>query len=344
MRLGLNIGYRGVSIARDSSLVNEAERLGYHSVWTAEAYGSDAATPLAFLAARTERIKLGSAILQMPARTPAMTAMTAMTIDELSNGRFILGLGVSGPQVVEGWHGVPYGKPLQVTREYVEIVRRILARREPVEFSGERYQLPYRGPDATGLGKPLKLISNPHNADLPIYLAAIGPRNVRLTGEIADGWLPVFYSPERAPSVFGPLLAEGFDLSGVPGKATTFDTAVSVVVSLDDNLERARRAAKPMISLYVGGMGAKRKNFYNDLAHRYGYGEAADRIQSAYLEGRKMEAMESVPDELVDEVSLVGSKERIADRLDAWKESGATTLLVTATDLPTVRLMAELVL
>jgi len=344
VRLGLNLGYRGVSIARDTSLVSEAERLGYHSVWTAEAYGSDAVTPLAFVAARTERIKLGSAILQMPARTPAMTAMTAATIDELSNGRFILGLGVSGPQVVEGWHGVPYGKPLQVTREHVEIVRRILARREPVEFSGERYQIPYLGPDATGLGKPLKLISSPHNPDLPIYLAAIGPKNVRLTAEIADGWLPVFYSPERAASVFGPLLTEGFEISGVPGKANTFDTAVSVFVSLDDDLERARRAAKPMISLYVGGMGAKGKNFYNDLAHRYGYGEAADRIQSAYLEGRKMEAMQAVPDGLVDEVSLVGSKERIADRLAAWGESGATTLLVAATDLPTVRLMAELVL
>ena len=344
MRLGLNLGYRGISIARDTSLVSDAEHLGYHSVWTAEAYGSDAVTPLAFLAARTERIKLGSAILQMPARTPAMTAMTAATLDDLSSGRFILGLGVSGPQVVEGWHGRPYGRPLQVTREYVEIVRRILARREPVEFSGETYQMPYRGPDATGLGKPLKLISHPPNPDLPIYVAAIGPNNVRLTAEIADGWLPVFYSPERAGTVFNPLLAEGFDRSGELGKADTFDTAVSVFVSLDDDLERARRAAKPMISLYVGGMGARGKNFYNDLAHRYGYGAAADRIQSAYLEGRTMEAMQAVPDGLVDEVSLVGSKERIADRLEAWNESGATTLLVAATDLPTVRLMAELVL
>jgi F420-dependent oxidoreductase-like protein len=273
-----------------------------------------------------------------------MTAMTAATLDELSNGRFILGLGVSGPQVVEGWHGRPYGKPLQVTREYVEIVRRICARREPVEFSGERYQIPYRGPDATGLGKPLRLISKPRNPDLPIYLAAIGPKNVRLTAEVADGWLPVFYSPERAATVFDPLLAEGFGRSGVPGKADTFDSAVSVFVSLDDDLERARRAAKPMISLYVGGMGARGKNFYNDLAHRYGYGAAAERIQSAYLEGRTMDAMRAVPDGLVDEVSLVGPKARIADRLAAWQESGATTLLVAATDLPTVRVMAELVL
>jgi F420-dependent oxidoreductase-like protein len=325
-------------------LVNEAERLGYHSVWTAEAYGSDAVTPLAFLAARTERIELGSGILQMPARTPAMTAMTAATIDELSKGRFILGLGVSGPQVVEGWHGVPYGRPLQVTREYVEIVRSILARSGPVEYAGDRYQLPYRGPDATGLGKPLKLISSPHNADLPIYLAAIGPKNVRLTAEIADGWLPVFYSPERAASVFDPLLAEGFERSGVDDKAGTFETAVSVFVSLDDDLARARRAAKPMISLYVGGMGAKGRNFYNDLARRYGYEEAADRIQSAYLDGRTMEAVQAVPDELVDEVSLVGSKERIADRLTAWQKSGATSLLVSTTDVATLRLMAELVL
>jgi F420-dependent oxidoreductase-like protein len=344
VRLGLNLGYRGVSIVRDTTLVNEAERLGYHSVWTAEAYGSDAVTPLAFLAARTERIKLGSAILQIPARTPAMTAMTAATIDELSNGRFILGLGVSGPQVVEGWHGVPYGKPLQVTREHVEIVRSILARSDPVEFAGERYQLPYRGPDATGLGKALKLISNPQNADLPIYLAAIGPKNVRLAAEIADGWLPVFYSPERAAALFDPLLARGFGRSGVANKADSFETAVSVFVALDDDLERARRAAKPMISLYVGGMGAVGRNFYNDLARRYGYEEAADRIQSAYLDGRTMEAMQAVPDELVDEVSLVGSRERIADRLTAWQESGATSLLVSTTDLPTLRMMAELVL
>ncbi len=344
MRLGLNLGYRGVAIARDTTLVNEAERLGYDSVWTAEAYGADALTPLAFLAARTRTIRLGSAIVQIPARTPAMTAMTAATMDDLSNGRFLLGLGVSGPQVVEGWHGRPYGKPLQATREYIEIVRTILARNGPVEFAGETYQLPYRGPDATGLGKPLKLISKPRNPDLPIYLAAIGPRNVQLAAEIADGWLPVFYSPDRATEVFEPLLTEGFARSGVAGKADTFDVAVSVLAALDDDLGRARLAAKPMISLYVGGMGAKGKNYYNDLAHRYGYGEAADRIQAAYLDGRRMEAMREVPDALVDEVSLVGPKERIADRLEAWRESGVTTLLVAATDLPTIRLMAELVL
>lgn len=344
MRLGLNLGYRGVSIARDTNLVHEAERLGYDSVWTAEAYGADAVTPLAFLAGRTESIRLGSAIMQMPARTPAMTAMTAATLDDLSNGRFLLGLGVSGPQVVEGWHGRPYGKPLQVSREYVEILRAMLGRRGPVEYAGAHYQLPYQGPDATGLGKPLKLISKPRNPDLPIYLAAIGPGNVRLTAEIADGWLPVFYSPERAPDVFAPLLSEGFSRSGVADKADRFDIAVTVFASLDNDLARARLAAKPMISLYVGGMGSADKNFYNDLAHRYGYGEAADRIQAAYLAGRTMEAVREVPDDLVDEVSLVGSRERIADRLEAWEEAGVTTLLVAATDLATIRLMAELVL
>jgi len=344
VRLGLNLGYWGTAVVADTSIVTEAERLGYDSVWTAEAYGSDAVTPLAYLAGRTDRIRLGSGILQIPARTPAMTAMTAATLDHLSGGRFILGLGVSGPQVVEGWHGKPYGKPLSVTREYIEILRRILARNEPVEFDGEYFNMPYRGPGATGLGKPLKLIDKPLNSDLPIYLAAIGPNNVRLAAEIADGWLPVFYSPEKAGSVFDPLLAEGFRRSGEPDTAARFDTAVTVTVAVDDDLDRARMAARPMLSLYIGGMGSRGKNFYHDLAHRYGYGEAADRIQDAYLAGRKMEAMRAVPDDLVDEVSLVGSKERIADRLDVWRASGVTTLLASTTDLTTVRTLAELVL
>ena len=344
MRLGLNLGYWGTTVVADTTLITEAERLGYDSVWIAEAYGSDAVSPLAYLAGRTDRIKLGSAILQMPARTPAMTAMTATTLDRLSGGRFLLGLGVSGPQVVEGWHGRPYGKPLRVTREYVQILRKIIARDEPVEFDGEYYQMPYRGPDATGLGKPLRLIDRPLSPRMPIYLAAIGPNNVRLTAEIADGWLPVFYSPEQADSVFRPLLAEGFDRSGEPDKARRFDTAVTVTVAVDDDLDRARLAAKPMLSLYIGGMGSRGKNFYHDLAHRYGYGEAADRIQDAYLAGRKMDAMREVPDALVDEVSLVGSRARIADRLDAWRESGITTLIAATTDLATVRTLAELVL
>ena len=344
MRLGINLGYFATAIADDTSLITEAESLGYDSVWTAEAYGSDALTPLAFLAARTEKIKLGAGILQMPARTPAMTAMTAATLDVMSGGRFLLGLGVSGPQVVEGWHGRPYGKPLGVTREYVAIVRKVLARDEPVSFDGDYYQLPYVGEGSLGLGKPLKLMLRPKNPDLPIYLAAIGPKNVRLTAEIADGWLPILYSPEQAGSIYGPLLEEGFEASGEPEKSKRFDIAASVFASVTDDLDRARLQAKPMLALYIGGMGAKGKNFYNDLAGRYGYEEAAERIQDLYLDGKKMEATMAVPDDLIDEVSLVGTRERIADRLDAWRATGVTSLLVNSSDPKTLRTLAELVL
>ncbi len=344
MRLGINLGYFATALADDTSLITEAESLGYDSVWTAEAYGSDALTPLAFLAARTEKIKLGAGILQMPARTPAMTAMTAATIDLMSGGRFLLGLGVSGPQVVEGWHGRPYGKPLGVTREYVSIVRKALARDEPLSFDGDYYQLPYHGEGALGLGKPLKLMLKPTNPDLPIYLAAIGPNNVRLTAEIADGWLPIFYSPEQAGSIYGPLLEEGFAASGEPEKAKRFDIAASVFASVTDDIDRARLEAKPILALYIGGMGAKGKNFYNDLARRYGYEEAAEHIQDLYLDGKKMQAMTAVPDDLVDELSLVGSRERIADRLDAWRAAGVTSLLINSSDPKTLRTLAELVL
>lgn len=344
MRLGINLGYFGTALADDTSLITDAEALGYDSVWTAEAYGSDAVVPLAFLAARTERIKLGAGILQIPARTPAMTAMTAATLDLMSGGRFLLGLGVSGPQVVEGWHGRPYGKPLGVTREYVDIVRRALAREEPLTADGDYYQLPYTGPEATGLGKPLKIMVRPKRADIPIYLAAIGPNNVRLTAEIADGWLPIFYSPEQTSSVYGPLLEEGFTASGEPGKEKRFDVAPTVFASVSDDLDRARRAAKPMLALYLGGMGAKGKNFYNDLACRYGYEAAAATIQDLYLDGKKMEATMAVPDDLVDEVCLVGPRERVAERVEAWKEAGVTTLIVSSTDPKTLRTLAELVL
>jgi F420-dependent oxidoreductase-like protein len=344
MRLGLNLGYFGTAVADDLTLVTEAEKLGYDSVWTAEAYGTDAVTPLAYLAGVTDRIRLGSAILQMPARTPAMTAMTAVTLDKMSKGRFMLGLGVSGPQVVEGWHGRPYGKPLRVTREYVSIVRRILARREPVTFDGEYYQIPYRGEGASGLGKPLKLISKPDNPDLPIYLAAIGPNNVRLAAEIADGWLPIFYSPERSDQVYQPLLEEGFASSGDPTKAARFDVAPSVIAFAGDDIDRARLQAKPMLALYIGGMGAKGRNFYNDLAQRYGYGEAADEIQDLYLAGKKVEATLAVPDALVDEVCLVGPKPVLADRLEAWRDSGVSTLIVSTLDIETMRTIAELAL
>jgi F420-dependent oxidoreductase-like protein len=341
MELGLNIGYFGTAIADDFTLISEAENLGFDSVWTAEAYGSDALTPLAWVAARTERIKVGSAVFQIPARTPAMTAMTAATIDVMSNGRFILGLGVSGPQVVEGWHGRAFGRPLTVTREYIAILRQIFAREAPVEFDGTYYQLPYRGEDATGIGKPLKIMLHPKNPELPIYLAAIGPKNVQLAAEIADGWLPIFFSPERAADTYQPLLEKGFALSGEEGKANRFAIAPTVAAIVTDDLEAGRLQMKPQLALYIGGMGAKGKNFYNDLARRYGYAAEAEQIQDLYLAGKKMEAVMAVPDQLVDEVCLVGSVGRIADRLDAWKDAGVTTLIVATSDMTTMRTIAE---
>lgn len=343
MRLGLNIGLYGTAIVDNFALIDMVEDLGYDSVWCAEAYGSDALTPLAWIAARTERLRLGTAVFQIPARTPAMTAMTAATLDVMSNGRFLLGLGVSGPQVVEGWHGRAFGKPLAVTREYVEIVRRILARQDPVEFDGEYYQLPYRGEDATGLGKPLKSMIAPTNPNLPIYLAAIGPRNVSLAAEIADGWLPIFFSPERTTSQYQPLLDAGFARSGDPTKADRFDIAPTVTALVTDDIDAARLQMKPQLALYIGGMGAKGTNFYNDLACRYGYEREAEAIQDLYLEGKRMEATMLVPDALVDEVCLVGPEGAVRDRLDAWKEAGVGTLIVGTSDPRTIRFIAEAV-
>jgi F420-dependent oxidoreductase-like protein len=341
MRLGLNIGYSGAIVRLDAQLVQDADRLGYHSVWTAEAYGSDAVTPLAWLAAITYRIRLGTGIMQMAARTPAMTAMTAMTLDALSGRRFLLGLGVSGPQVVEGWHGQPYGKPLGRTREYVSIVRAILAREKPVSHSGEHYQIPYAGPGATGLGKPLRSILH-GRPDLPIYLAAIGPRNVALAAEIADGWLPVFFSPDRA-ALFRPALDEGF-ARRAPGLAPRerFDIAPTVPVVCGPDVAACRAHVKPRLALYIGGMGAAGRNFYNDLASRYGYDADARRIQALYLAGKKDEAIAAVPDALVDEVALCGPRERIRDRLAAYRAAGVTTLICMTDQPDTVRLMAAL--
>jgi F420-dependent oxidoreductase-like protein len=343
MNLGLNIGYFGTAISDNFGLIEAAEEMGYDSVWTAEAYGSDALTPLAWIAARTERIKVGSAVFQMPARTPAMTAMTAATLDIMSNGRFLLGLGVSGPQVVEGWHGKPFGKPLQVTREYVAILRKIFAREEPVEYDGAYYQLPYRGEDATGLGKPLKIMMKPKNDNMPILIAAIGPKNVQLTAEIADGWLPVFFSPERTSTIYEPLLAAGFEKSGEADKADRFQIVPTVSAIVTDDLDAGRLQMKPFLALYIGGMGARGRNFYNDLACRYGYEAEAEHIQDLYLDGKKMEATLAVPDALVDEVCLVGSPDRIRDRLAAWEEAGVSTLNVATSDINTLRTIAELV-
>jgi F420-dependent oxidoreductase-like protein len=334
VRLGLYFGYAppGTNPTELIALAQEAERLGYDSAWAAEAWGTDAVTVLSWLAATTTTIKVGSAILQMPARTPANTAMTAATLDLMSGGRFLLGLGTSGPQVVEGWHGEPWGKPLAKTREYVELVRAAL-RRETLEHDGQHYQVPYRGPGATGLGKPLKLMLRPLRADVPIYLASLRPKSVELAAEIADGWLPIFFSPERARTTFpAPFAQNGLDI------------AACVPALLSDDVYSARDALKPYYALYIGGMGARGSNFYNDLVRSYGFEADAEKIQDLFLDGKQREAAAAVPDELVDEMALVGPRERIADRLAAWRDSGATTLLVSTHDPATVRAIAELVL
>ncbi|MEZ4709931.1 MAG: LLM class F420-dependent oxidoreductase [Caldilineaceae bacterium] len=341
MRLGLMLGYSGATIKLPLELVQEADRLGYYAVWTAEAYGSDAVTPLAWVGAQTQRIRLGTAIMQMPARTPAMTAMTAITLDQLSGGRMLLGLGLSGPQVVEGWHGQPYGKPLAKTREYVQIVRTILARETPLIHNGAHFQIPYQGADATGLGKPLKSILH-GRADLPIYLAAIGPKNVELAAEIADGWLPIFFAPEHYADTFQPAVEAGLAKAGK--SLANFDIAASVSVVMGDDVDACRNQLKPFLALYVGGMGARGKNFYYDLVERYGFGDAADQIQRHYLAGDKAAAIGAVPDELVDAVALCGPEARVRERLTLWQNSPVTTLNLTVFDLPTVQTMARLVL
>ncbi len=336
MKLGVGLSYAppGTNPVELVPRAQEAERLGYDSVWASEAWGTDAVTVLAWIAASTSRINVGSAILQIPGRSPANTAMTAATLDLMSGGRFLLGLGTSGPQVVEGWHGQPWGKPLGKTREYVEIVRAAL-RRDVVEHRGEHYRIPYEGPDATGLGKPLKLMLRPLRAEIPIYLAAIGPRNVALAAEIADGWLPIFVDPERFAATFGPSIA-----AARPG----FEIAATVSVLVGDDVQALRDALKPHLALYVGGMGARGRNFYNALVRRYGWEAEAERIQELYLSGRQREAIAAVPDELVDAVALVGPKERIRDRLAAWRETPVTTLIVGSPQPEALRTMAELVL
>ncbi|MFY9554651.1 MAG: LLM class F420-dependent oxidoreductase [Blastocatellia bacterium] len=339
MRLGLNFGYWGSGPSDNIAIAREAERLGYHSLWTAEAYGSDSVSPLVWLAAHTERINVGTAIMQMPARTPAMTAMTAATIDLLTGGRFMLGIGASGPQVVEGWHGVVYGKLLTRTREYVEIVRTILKREQPLEHHGEYYDIPVRG--GTGLGKPLKLIVHPLRSSIPIYIAAIGPKNVALAAEIADGWLPVFFSPQRM-NVFRKSLDEGFAKRSDGKTLTNFDIAPTVNVVVGEDVNECRMQVKPNLALYIGGMGARGKNFYNELACRYGYEDAAKTIQDLYLAGKKNEAIVAVPDELVDEIALCGPRDRIKDKLAAWREAGVSTLICAANSLEGIRIMGEL--
>jgi len=324
MRLGLHIGYWGLGMSQEDQLglVREAEAVGFDSVWAAEAYGSDTATVLAWLAGQTERIKIGSAIFQMPARSPAMTAMTAATLDNLSNGRMLLGIGSSGPQVAEGWHGQRFGKQLQRTREYVAILRKALAR-ERLEFEGETYTLPL--PD--GPGKALKLTIAPVQERIPIYVAAIGPKNTQLTGEIADGWMPFFVSPEHMDDSLA-LLREGAARAGreIDG---SFDIAPNVNVCIDDDVDSARDVMRPLIALYVGGMGSRERNFYNAMVRRYGFEEAADEVQDLYLSGKKAEAAAALPAELIDQLTLCGPRERVAERLAVYREAGVGTLIAS---------------
>ena len=342
MKLGVHIGYWGLGLSSEDQLaiVQEAERLGYDSVWAAEAYGSDTATVLGWLAGQTSKIRLGSGIFQMPARSPAMTAMTAATIDQLSDGRMILGIGSSGPQVAEGWHGQRFAKQIQRTREYVAVVRMALAR-ERVEFKGETLELPL--PD--GPGKPLKLTISTVQERIPIYLAAIGPKNTALAGEIADGWIPTLFSPEHVAE-FRPVLEEGAARSGK--SLDGFDIAPTVNVFITDDLESARNAMRPFIALYVGGMGSREQNFYNQVVQRYGFVDAAKRIQDLYLEGKREEAMAAIPDELIDTVSLCGPPDHVRERLNVYRDAGVGTLGITPTAftreerLEQLRLIAEL--
>lgn len=340
MKLGLSIGYSGGQVSVPIDRIQEAEQLGYDSVWTAEAYGSDAVTPLAYIAAKTSRIKLGTGIMQIAARTPAMCGMTMATLDALAGGgRVLVGLGLSGPQVIEGWHGMPYDKPLARLREYVNILRQIWAREKPVVLEGKAYQLPYQGPGATGLGKPLKSIL--HTKRLPIYLATMQPNSIRLTAEIADGWLPIWFSPQRM-DLFRADIEEGFKRAGNGKSWKDFDIAAGCTVILGDDVKACLAQIKPTLALYVGGMGARNKNFHNEMAVKYGYGEIAAKIQDLYLSGRKAEATELVPDELCDELSLCGPEARVRQRYKTWAECGATTMLIQTGQREAMRLMAEI--
>jgi F420-dependent oxidoreductase-like protein len=341
MRLGIVSGYSGPRMRETLDLILEAERLGYDSVWTGEAWGSDVVSFLAFVGARTSKIKLGAGILQMQARTPAMTAMTAMTLDGLTNGRFLIGIGPSNPQVIEGWHGVPYGKPLQRYREYIAIIRKILKRDEPLSFAGEEYQIPYRGPGASGLGKPLKSILH-GRPDMKIYTASISPKGIELAAELADGLLPVWMGPDWYDRLYKPHLEAGFAKAADSKKAADFDFAPYVTCVMGNKLDQCREPIKASLALYIGGMGARNKNFYNSYVRKFGYEELASKLQDLYLSGRKNEAQAAVPDELVDAVALVGPKEHIRDQLKAWQKSAVTTMLIGTTQPETLRTLADL--
>jgi F420-dependent oxidoreductase-like protein len=342
LKLGLNTGYwAGGPPPGVSESIAEAERLGFDSIWTAEAYGSDCLTPLAWWGAGTQRIKLGTAIVQMSARQPAAAAMAAMTMDHLSGGRFILGLGVSGPQVVEGWYGMPFAKPLARTREYISILREIWARQGPVTAPGPHYPLPL--PDGTGLAKPLKSSIHPVREDIPIYLGAEGPKNIALCAELCDGWLAMLFSPSVYDELYRPSLEEGFARAGARRSAADFEVCATVPMIVTDDLEQARNALRPFYALYFGGMGAKGTNFHANVPIRMGYEREVAEIQELYLSGKKDEAGAKIPAALIEQLSLIGPREKIRDDLAKWRESVVTTLLISG-DAQTLRTAAELVL
>ena len=345
MKLGLISGYSGRRINIPIENVLRAESLGYESIWTSEAWGSDAVTPAAWILAQTQTIKVGTAIMQMPARTPAMAAMTAMTLAELSGGRFIVGLGASGPQVVEGWHGVPYGRPVTRLKEYVEIMKQIFAREGPANYDGKEYQLPYRGDGATGLGKPMKSILHCEE-DIPVYAASITPRGVAAAAEVCDGLFPIWMDPDKF-SVFDEPISKGFEAAGNK-TLTDFDISPFVTVVIGDSVEECMAPIRGNMALYIGGMGARDKNFYNDYAKKLGFEEDAVRIQDLYLSGRREEAMAAVPAELIDACHLIGPADRIRDRLQRWKEAGdrgeVGTMLIGSGQPEALQLIAETML
>lgn len=335
LKIGMQLGYWQAQPPEDIiGIAQRAESLGYDTLYTAEAWGSDAFNPLAYIAAHTEKIRLGTAVVQLSARTPTATAMATLTLDHLSKGRVILGLGVSGPQVVEGWYGQPFSKPLARTREYIDIVRQVLAREAPVTSAGPHYPLPFTGEGAWGLGKSLRSITHPLRADVPIFMGAEGPKNVALAAEIADGWLPLYYSPFRQ-EVYADSLKharEGFEIHQL------------VMCNVTDDIEAGLMPVKAMLGFYIGGMGAKKRNFHMELMARMGFDAEAHKIQDLFMEGKRAEAVAAVPDQFADEISLCGPVDRIRDRLQAWRETPVTSLLLGSSDADTMRTMAELVL
>ena len=345
MKLGLQLGYWGAQPPTGTAdLVAAAEESGFDAIFAAEAWGSDAFTPLAWWGKDTERVRLGTSIVQMSGRTPTSIAMHALTLDHLSGGRVVLGMGVSGPQVVEGWYGQPYAKPLARTREVVEIIRKVLAREEPVTAPGPAHPLPYAGPGASGLGKPLKSIVHPLRADLPIWLGAEGPKNVAQTAEIADGWIPIFYTP-KSSGMYQAWLDEGFARPGARRSRADFEIAATCNLTITPDNGASKQAAidamKPSVSLYMGGMGAKEANFHKNVFERMGYGALADRVQELYLAGRKDEATGLIPDDLVDDMHIIGDAGFVKERTAEWEETGVTTLLLSLGSAEEVRTVAE---